>query len=186
MHEFIVNLNIVLVIMVYVLFLIYVFIHDFHSFLTYYISFRISTFFYIQYTCKNRYMIVHNGVKVCFFMFLVWVRKDRKHGVKWYAYKHKQKKPKKKSKSKNITCTQTYKLTALNLRIFQYVIIIYTNNSMNIIFRTYMYIFLFMREKKAERKKLTGQWLLCGIAVYQGLLIKKIYLDILKKHHTFF
>lgn len=25
-----------------------------------------------------------------------------------------------------------------------------------------------------------GQWLLCGIAVYQGLLIKKIYLDILK------
>lgn len=23
-------------------------------------------FFYIQYTCKNRYMIINNGVKVCF------------------------------------------------------------------------------------------------------------------------
>lgn len=126
-------------------------------------------------------MIVHNGVKVCFFMFLVGVRKDRKHGVKWYAYKHKQKKPRKKSKSKNITCTPTYKLTALNLRIFQYVIIIYTNNSMNIIFSTYMYIFLFMREKKAERKKADGAMVALRHSCLSGFAYQKDLFRYFKK-----
>lgn len=139
------------------------FIHYFHSIVTHYIwDLYISA--YNIHANINLCMIIHYVVKG---FFCKWEWERTKH-IEWNKM-HINTKIKNRRKKYNMY-TNLY-LIALTLEIFKFVIIIYTNNIIDIIFSMYTYIFFYGKEER-------GGWLdnYCHALkrVYQGFLILKI------------